>query len=198
MRKKKLPQSIDYELLVEDALRSVTKRALDIVADTGLPGENHFYITFKTDAIGVQIPKVLQKANPDEMTIVFQHQFWDLVVTDEDFSATMTFSSHPHHLKVPFSAITQFSDPSVGFGLQFSIADNEDNSEIGKKIAENDKEASKKPPKNSIAALDNGIKKSATNPMKTTRIQEKKVALPESAEIVSLDKFRKNSSPSPK
>ena len=119
--------SINYELLVEDALRTVVRGALSIVEHTGLPGETHFYISYKTDFDGVEISDELRNANPAEMTIVLQHQFWDLHVADDHFTVTLSFSGVPQKLVVPFAAVTHFNDPSVGFGLQFTVlADEED------------------------------------------------------------------------
>jgi len=118
--------SINYELLVEDALRTVVRGALSIVEHAGLPGDTHFYISFKTDFDGVDISDELRSANPAEMTIVLQHQFWDLHVADDHFTVTLSFSGVPQKLVVPFAAVTHFNDPSVGFGLQFTVLGDED------------------------------------------------------------------------
>ncbi len=115
--------AINYELLVEDALRTVVRGSLALVEHEGLPGDSHFYITFQTTADGVQMSETLKAANPQEMTIVLQHQFWDLNVSESHFSVTLSFSGVHHNLNIPFSAVTHFNDPSVGFGLQFSTAD---------------------------------------------------------------------------
>ena len=112
--------AINYELLVEDALRTVVRGSLALVEHEGLPGESHFYITFQTTAEGVQMSETLKAANPNEMTIVLQHQFWDLHVSESHFSVTLSFSGVHHNLNIPFAAVTHFNDPSVGFGLQFS------------------------------------------------------------------------------
>ena len=97
--------------------------SLALVEHEGLPGDSHFYITFQTTADGVQMSETLKAANPQEMTIVLQHQFWDLNVSESHFSVTLSFSGVHHNLNIPFSAVTHFNDPSVGFGLQFSTAD---------------------------------------------------------------------------
>ena len=114
-----LPQ-INYELLVEEALRTVVRSALQVAENDGLIGDSHFYITFLTDAPGVSIPKSLKAQHPERMTIVVQHQYWNLVVRDDDFSVTLSFSGQPESLTVPFDSVVDFNDPSVGFGLQFA------------------------------------------------------------------------------
>lgn len=110
-----------YDRMVEDALRTVVRRALIHVAKNGLPGSHHFYITFHTDHAGAEIPAALHERYPGEMTIVLQHQFWGLEVGDERFCVTLSFSDVPHRLVVPFAAVTAFADPSVRFGLQFDV-----------------------------------------------------------------------------
>jgi len=115
---------IPYDEIVQEALRAVVGRVLGQVETTGgfLPGNHHFYITFKTGAPGVAIPPRLKERFPDEMTIVLQNKFWDLKVTHEGFSVGLTFNQIPSTLVVPFSAITAFVDPAVDFGLQFQTA----------------------------------------------------------------------------
>ncbi len=115
---------IPYDEIVQEALRAVVGRVLGEVAASGgmLPGEHHFYITFKTAAAGVAIPSHLKERFPDEMTIVIQNKFWDLKVDNEGFSVGLSFNQIPSKLQVPFSAITAFVDPSVDFGLQFQTA----------------------------------------------------------------------------
>ena len=112
---------IPYDEIVQEALRAVVGRVLGQVETTGgtLPGNHHFYITFKTGAPGVSIPTRLKERFPDEMTIVLQNKFWDLTVTDEGFSVGLSFNQMPSTLVVPFRAITAFVDPAVDFGLQF-------------------------------------------------------------------------------
>lgn len=115
---------IPYDEIVQEALRAVVGRVLGAVERGGgtLPGNHHFYITFKTGAPGVSIPKHLRERFPDEMTIVLQNKFWDLAVDDEGFSVGLTFNQIPAKLQIPFSAITAFVDPAVDFGLQFQAA----------------------------------------------------------------------------
>src|SRR5438477_2253193 len=115
------PESlIPYDEIVQDALRAVVGRVLGEVETSGeLPGEHHFYITFKTRAPGVSIPKHLLERFPDEMTIVIQHRFWDLKVAEDDFTVGLSFGGVPAMLHVPFAAVTQFHDPAVEFALTF-------------------------------------------------------------------------------
>jgi len=110
---------IRYDILTQDALRSVVRKVLAEVSRTGLPGDHHFYISFLTTAPGVRISTRLLNEYPEEMTIVVQHQFWDLKVTDTSFEIGLSFGSTAEKLLVPFSAIKSFADPSVQFGLQF-------------------------------------------------------------------------------
>jgi len=109
-----------YEALAQDALRGVVKAALKRAASPeGLPGAHHFYITFKTDAAGVSGPADLLGKYPDEMTIVLQHQYWDLAPGETFFSVTLQFGGQPKRLSIPYAAVTRFYDPSVQFLLQF-------------------------------------------------------------------------------
>ena len=114
--------SLSYEEMVEDALRSVLRKALQVTASQGLPGAHHFFVTFDTTNPGVVIADVLRAMHPSEMTIVLQHQFWDLEVKEEYFEITLSFNSVNQHLHVPFAAVTAFADPHAKFGLQFQIA----------------------------------------------------------------------------
>jgi hypothetical protein len=108
-----------YDRMVERALRGVVREAISFAVADGLPGAHHFYITFKTAAPGVDIGDMLRTRYPDEMTIVIEHQFWELTVSDEAFAVTLSFNNRPERLTIPFAAITAFADPSVKFGLQF-------------------------------------------------------------------------------
>lgn len=122
--------TLEYKEMVDNALRGVARDALEQVAANGLPGEHHFYITFRTHAAGVDIPDDVRQRFPQEMTIVLQHQFWDLAVTQEGFSVGLSFASQPCRLAIPFAALTAFADPHVNFGLQFA-ADEAEPSEEG-------------------------------------------------------------------
>jgi hypothetical protein len=112
---------IRYDLLAQDALRGVVKKVLTDIAARGLPGEHHFFISFHTRADGVKISDRLREKYPEELTIVLQHQFWDLVVSEESFEVGVSFNGIPERLTVPFAAIKGFFDPSVQFGLQFEL-----------------------------------------------------------------------------
>jgi len=123
-----LPDSmIPYDEIVQEALRAVVGRVLGSVATGGgtLPGEHHFYITFKTQAPGVDIPRRLIERFPDEMTIVLQNRFWDLAVDDAKFSVGLSFNQVPSKLVIPYSAITGFHDPAVNFELRFQAQEGE-------------------------------------------------------------------------
>jgi hypothetical protein len=112
---------IDYEALQQEALRGVVRAALKQAAAKGLPGEHHFYITFKTRASGVTMPAELLQQYPDEMRIALQHQFWDLAPGETFFSVTLRFGGQPKSLSVPYAAITHFWDPSVDYQLRFVV-----------------------------------------------------------------------------
>ncbi len=118
---------IPYDEIVQEALRAVVGRVLGEIQNNGstLPGNHHFYITFKTGAPGVSIPQHLRERFPDEMTIVLQNKFWDLGVDEDGFTVGLSFNQMPAKLDIPFSAITAFVDPAVDFGLQFqaTVAD---------------------------------------------------------------------------
>jgi hypothetical protein len=118
--------SFRYDKMVEKALRSVVRQALDEVIKSGLVGEHHFYITFMTDHPGVKIPSYLKDRYPGEMTIVLQHQFYDLEADDEKFTVMLSFNNTPERLQIPLAAITIFADPSVNFALQFQPLSEDD------------------------------------------------------------------------
>ncbi len=110
---------IRYDLLVQDALKGVVRRVLTDVVRDGLPGEHHFYISFRTDRAGVRISSRLRERYPQDMTIVLQHQFTGLAITDHAFEVGLSFSGISERLRIPFDALTGFFDPSVQFGLKF-------------------------------------------------------------------------------
>lgn len=114
---------IGYDQLTQDAMRDVVRAALKRAASPrGLPGRHHFYITFRTTAPGVILPDHLAGRYPEEMTIVLEHQFWDLEVQNDKFRVILKFAGQPHPIVIPFAALTRFYDPSVRFGLQFEQA----------------------------------------------------------------------------
>ncbi|MBP1883268.1 hypothetical protein J2Z50_001553 [Ensifer mexicanus] len=121
---------IRYDILAQDALRGVIRKVLAEVAATGhLPGDHHFFITFLTGAPGVRISQHLKAKYPEQMTIVVQHQFWDLKVTEAGFEIGLSFSDTPEKLVIPFNAVRGFYDPSVNFELEFDVAASEDEEE---------------------------------------------------------------------
>ena len=120
----KFVESINYDELVEKSLRNVVYYALKIVEEQGLPGENHFYITFKTNYEGVTVSKNLKAQYPDTMTIVLQNQFENLTVRHHNFSVDLSFGGIPQTLTIPFEAITYFADPYAKFGLSFMLEEN--------------------------------------------------------------------------
>lgn len=113
------PDTIDYPAILQDALRDAVRRVLEQVAEHGLPGEHHFFIGFHTGFPGVQVPRFLRDQYPEELTIILQHQFWELEVTPDDFSVVLLFGGQRQRLVVPFAALTAFADPSADFGLRF-------------------------------------------------------------------------------
>lgn len=112
-------ETIDYPTLIDAAMRHVVRDALRQIDRYGLPNEHHFFISFQTNYPGVSISPQLKSRYPEEITIVIQHQFWDLQVTDEQFQVMLSFNNIPEKLVVPFDALTAFADPSIKFGLQF-------------------------------------------------------------------------------
>ena len=115
---------IRYDLLVQEALRGVVRKVLTDAARDGLMGEHHFYVSFRTEAPGVRMSQALREKYPQDMTIVLQHQFWDLGVTEHAFEVGLSFSGVPERLLVPFDALSGFFDPSVQFGLKFDLNEN--------------------------------------------------------------------------
>ena len=112
-------KSIDYDRIVEDTLRLVVKKSLELVNEEGLPGEHHFYISFDAKHKGVKVPSELKVSEDNEIKIILQHQFWDLTIDDHKFSVILSFNGKKKSVSIPFNSITSFSDPSVGFSLQF-------------------------------------------------------------------------------
>lgn len=156
-----MSDSIEYSQLIDQAMRGVVRDLLKRVAATGLPGDHHFYISFNTSHPGVKMSEGLRARYPKEITIVLQHQFWDFKVEEQQFQVTLSFSGMPEKLVVPFVALTAFADPSTKFGLQFQQGDMYD-AEI---VADNSDE---------VLAL-----------------QATADDAPSSAEVISLDSFRK-------
>ena len=167
---------IRYDVLARDALRGVLRRVLTDAAEHGLPGDHHFFITFISTADGVKLSPRLLAQYPEEMTVILQHQFWDLVVTEDRFEVGLSFGGIPERLVVPFAAIKSFLDPSVQFGLQFEPTDADT------------------APETSTAKLPTVAAPSALPvPTSSSAIESKdEPAKPsEGAEVVRLDRFRK-------
>jgi len=112
-------EGFDYQKIVQDALRDAVRRVLVRVVEEGLPGEHYFYVGFRTDQPGVEIPRSLRQQYPEEMTVILQNQFWDLTVEPESFSVVLSFNGARERLTVPFAALTAFVDPAAEFGLRF-------------------------------------------------------------------------------
>ncbi len=123
---------IHYDVLTQQALRGLIQKALALVEKEGLPGDHHFYITFSTGFKGVDIGDDLLQRYPDDMTIVLEHQFWDLKTEGEAFEVTLKFGSVPKFLRIPYESIVRFHDPSVGFTLQFPSLDSSEQEQESK------------------------------------------------------------------
>jgi hypothetical protein len=160
------PFEINYKAMVEASLRDVVRQAMTQAAEHGLPGAHHFYITFRTDYPGVELPDYLKSRYPTEMTIVLQHQFHYLEVDERGFSVTLEFDKVPERLSIPFLALTMFQDPSVRFGLPF--------------------EPPPVPPVAPVETLRPVEAKPALKPVAESPAEGEK-----SGEVVSIDRFRK-------
>jgi hypothetical protein len=167
---------IRYDVLARDALRGVLRRVLTDAAEHGLPGEHHFFITFVSTAEGVKLSPRLLAQYPEEMTIILQHQFWDLVVTEDRFEVGLSFGGIPERLVVPFAAIKSFLDPSVQFGLQFEPSDAD---------AAADTTEAKLPAVPAPSALP------VAAPSPAAEDTDEPAKPSEGAEVVRLDRFRK-------
>ena len=163
-----------YEKMVERALRGVVREAIERAAAEGLRGQHHFYIGFATDMEGVAIPESLRSRYPQEMTIVLQHQYWDLEVRDDAFSVTLSFQKQLERLTIPLAAIRGFADPSVNFALEFAAPDGE--AAAGEA----------KPPAAALAGPSHNRRRTD----KPDREQEEAKPRP-AGEVVALDNFRK-------
>lgn len=159
-----------YDQWIAEALSSVAKRALAFAAAEGLPGDHHFYITFRTDTPGVDMPSHLKARYPEEMTVVLQHQYADLVVGDDAFAVTLRFQGRGARLTIPFTAMTAFADPSVKLGLQIRAT-----------AAAVDKRVNEGQPESRPAAV------SAAKPAATPPAAED----PKKGKVITLDAFRK-------
>lgn len=136
-------RGFDYPRMMREALREVPREALRRVAEAGLPEPHHFYLSFRTDHPGVEVAEFLRDRYPDEMTVVLQHQYWDLEVDDEAFSVGLSFSGRVEYLRVPFRALTAFIDPAAEFGLRFDGAPAPSPEDGAPQDDEDDRETSK-------------------------------------------------------
>jgi hypothetical protein len=168
---------IRYDVLARDALRGVLRKVLSDAAAHGLPGEHHFFITFVSTAEGVKLSPRLLAQYPEEMTIILQHQFWDLNVSEDRFEVGLSFGGVPERLVVPFSAIKSFLDPSVKFGLQFDTSDVAETPAASLPTA---------PAPSAVAVPVSAAEKAAPEDEPTTPGQGQG-----GAEVVRLDRFRK-------
>ncbi|MDB5595999.1 MAG: Stringent starvation protein [Hyphomicrobiales bacterium] len=163
---------IRYDLLVQDALRSVVRKVMQEAAKEGLPGEHHFYITFRTTAPGVRLSSHMRAQYPDVMTIILQHQFWDLAVSEHNFEVGLSFRNIPERLLVPFDAVTEFYDPSVQFGLKFEVE------EVSPEDGANDLEPITSPPVSAMSLTDalatTALPSPARKPAEATKLEPAK------------------------
>jgi hypothetical protein len=181
-----------YDLLTQQALRGVVRTVLAEAAKRkGLPGDHHFYISFDTKAEGVRISERLRVQYPEQMTIILQHQFWDLVAHERGFEVGLSFGGIPEKLAIPFEAVTGFFDPSVQFGLQFEeVSEGEDRRSPANVQTVQDKPAKKRrtaPPVPAPLATAPAAAAAAIAPEKA----EKPAKPVRGAEVVSIDRFRK-------
>src|SRR5262249_24598839 len=184
---------IRYDILIQDRMRSGVRTVLTDAATKGLPGEHHFFISFDTSADGVALSPRLKAQYPKDMTIVLQHQFWDLTVTNDRFEVGLSFSGIPERLVVPFRAITAFEDRSVQFVLQFAAVEDDG--------AEARTDSDRPPARDDRLPASTEPVPVAANPEATPKPTEKpadkpaaKTDEPATAEVVRLDRFRKKSS----
>jgi len=179
-----------YDRLVEDALRSVVRRALLEVAAGGLPGDHHFYLTFHTQDPGVSLSPALRAQYPKEMTIVLQHQFWGLEVTEDNFTVKLSFGGVRETLVIPFQSVVSFADPSVKFGLQFETTVEGEGEDGEFSEAEADERTPALPRSVPAKAKDlNDLPKSAGKEAAASSEGDKPAG--KGADVVALDAFRK-------
>ncbi len=182
---------IRYDMLAQDALRGVVRRVLTDAAKKGLPGEHHFFITFDTREAGVRLSARMRQQYPEEMTVVLQHQFWDLKVTDDHFEVGLSFGGVPEMLLIPFDSIKSFFDPSIQFGLQFeTIAEGGEQTAATPQIEKRDDKPTPKPrlparhkPAPLAAVTENAEPKAAPE---SDNAPDKP-----GGQVVELDRFRK-------
>ena len=174
---------IRYDILAQAALRGVVRTVLEDAAKKGLPGEHHFKITFNTTAPGVRLSDRMRERYPQDMTIVLQHQFWDLIVTEHGFEVGLSFGGVAERVAVPFDAVSAFYDPAVQFGFQFETIEGAPSGELGAPTEKPALSAAKHP-----ALEDN---KSGALPAPASPSAEESTPPAAGAEVVRLDRFRK-------
>jgi uncharacterized protein len=180
---------IRYDLLVQDALRSVVRKVLADTARNGLMGEHHFNIAFKTHAPGVVAPAAVKQRFPDEMSIILQHEFWDLVVTPEAFEVSLNFARKPQRLTVPFDSITGFTDPSVPFGFKLEPRVSEPVSRSPAAVEQKEPAPAQGRPPAKPAPVKPTARPAAA--AKASHGAEKSAEPEGEAKVVSIDAFRK-------
>jgi len=188
---------IRYDLLAQEALRGMVRTVLADAAKSGLPGEHHFFVSFNTRAEGVRLSPRMLAQWPQEMTVVLQHEFWDLVVTDDAFEVGLAFGGIPERLAVPFAAVTSFVDPSVEFGLKFeqigdALKDQEEPGSISKDRNGKDREPARPPAEHKPARKPPTLAAAPAPPEASAPMpSEGPDKPPSSGEVVRLDRFRK-------
>jgi hypothetical protein len=183
-----------YDLLTQQALRGVVRQVLtDVAKRKSLPGEHHFYISFDTRAEGVKLSERLRVQYPEQMTIILQHQFWDLAVNERGFEVGLSFGGIPEKLSIPFEAVNGFFDPSVQFGLQFEeVAEGQDQPAPANVPDKPSKKKRATPPPPAVVAPAAPPAPAAASPPEADAPAEPKPEKPASgAEVVRLDRFRK-------
>jgi uncharacterized protein len=188
-----MADQIRYDLLTQQALRGVVRSVLTDTAKKGLPGDHHFYISFDTRADGVRLSDRLRAQYPDEMTIILQHQFWDLKVGDEGFEVGLSFGGIPERLSVPFDAINGFFDPSVQFGLQFEeVTEGEERpapANVQEPVSTNSKK--KRQPAGAPASPAAAEPAPPRQPAAAAKREKPEKPVNGGGEVVRLDRFRK-------
>ena len=189
-----MADQIRYDLLTQQALRGVVRSVLNDTAKKGLPGDHHFYISFDTRADGVRLSERLRAQYPEEMTIILQHQFWDLKVTEEGFEVGLSFGGVPERLAVPFEAINGFFDPSVQFGLQFEEVNEGDERPAPANLQEAPAPTNKKkrlPASPPVAAATKEPAPAAKSSTPAAKRDKPEKSVNGGGEVVRLDRFRK-------
>jgi hypothetical protein len=183
---------IRYDVLAQEAFRGVVRKVLTEVAHAGLPGDHHFYIAFDPRAPGVRISSRLRERYPEEMTVVLQHQYWDLVVNDHGFEVGLSFNGIPERLLVPFASIRGFFDPSVEFAVRFDLTEDGRPADVPESgvVTAIQKAPDAKPVLTTVAPAQRPVAKAITETAEAPA-EAKPDDDGKSADVVSLDAFRK-------